>query len=92
MVCVSHFSPLLVSAILPGFLLLLLYHVSAEKATGFAVFGMWGIDKAFFKGQFTEQSFHDPFIDFEAMDMVQCDKQRIRRKTTTGAFYDYSQC
>ena len=53
---------------------------------------MWGIDKAFFKGQFTEQSFPDPFIDFEVMDMVQCDKQRVRKKTTTGAFYDYSQC
>lgn len=32
------FSPLLVSAILPESLLLLLYHVLAEKATGFAAF------------------------------------------------------
>ena len=32
------FSPLLVSAILPESLLLLLYHVPAEKATGFAAF------------------------------------------------------
>jgi hypothetical protein len=44
------FSPLLVSAILPGFLLLLLYHVPAEKATGFM--GnirqeKWWLDKSF---------------------------------------------
>ena len=32
------FSPLLVSVILPESLLLLLYHVLAEKATGFAAF------------------------------------------------------
>ena len=63
-----------------------------KKQLDLRFFGMWGIDKAFFKGQFTEQSFPDPFIDFEAMDVVQCDKQRVRKQTTTGAFYDYSQC
>jgi len=44
------FSPLLVSAILPGFLLLLLYHVHPEKATGFMRnIGQekWRLDKSF---------------------------------------------
>jgi hypothetical protein len=44
------FSPLLVSVILPGSLLLLLYHVPAKKATGFMRnIGQeeWWLDKSF---------------------------------------------